>query len=150
MRYVQLRAGRDDRRGAAFHRADTGGTDDWHRRHQTEIATMVWAHPSIEHSYFKNADGEIHTVSPWRLPVFWKAVRETGLVELRREELRSLACAPSSSTPPDRFVSTPGPTRYCPDPTALWLQVSATRDLRLGPALLRRRLSDLRSGVAGT
>jgi len=51
-------------------------TDDWHRRHQTEIATMVWAHPSIEHSYFKNADGEIHTVSPWRLPVFWKAVRE--------------------------------------------------------------------------
>ena len=51
-------------------------TDDWHRRHQSEINTMVWAHPSIKHSYFKNADGEIHTVSPWRLPVFWKAVRE--------------------------------------------------------------------------
>ena len=51
-------------------------TDDWHRRHQSEIATMVWAHPSIKHSYFKNADGEIHTVSPWRLPVFWKAVRQ--------------------------------------------------------------------------
>ena len=51
-------------------------TEDWHRRHQSEINTMVWAHPSIKHSYFKNADGEIHTVSPWRLPVFWRAVRE--------------------------------------------------------------------------
>ena len=37
---------------------------------------MVWAHPSIKHSYFKNPAGEIHTVSPWRLPVYWNAVRE--------------------------------------------------------------------------
>lgn len=51
-------------------------TDAWHKRHQAEIATMVWAHPSIKHSYFKNAEGEIHTVSPWKLPVFWNAVRE--------------------------------------------------------------------------
>ncbi|KAA0111219.1 NAD(P)/FAD-dependent oxidoreductase [Mycolicibacterium sp. P1-5] len=50
-------------------------TDAWHREHQAEINTMVWAHPSIEHSYFKNPDGEIHTVSPWRLPVYWNAVR---------------------------------------------------------------------------
>ena len=28
------------------------------------------------HSYFKNADGEIHTVSPWRLNEYWAAVRE--------------------------------------------------------------------------
>ncbi|WP_059015175.1 NAD(P)/FAD-dependent oxidoreductase [Mycobacterium sp. M26] len=54
----------------------TDATDDWHRRHQAEINTMVWAHPSIKHSYFKNAEGEIHTVSPWKLPVFWNAVRE--------------------------------------------------------------------------
>ena len=51
-------------------------TEEWHRRHQAEINTMVWAHPSIEHSYFKNPDGEIHTVSPWRLPVYWNAVRD--------------------------------------------------------------------------
>jgi 4-hydroxyacetophenone monooxygenase len=50
-------------------------TAEWHRKHQAEINTMVWAHPSIEHSYFKNPDGEIHTVSPWRLPVYWNAVR---------------------------------------------------------------------------
>jgi len=49
---------------------------DWHRRTQAEIAKMVWSHPSITHSYFKNADGEIHTVSPWRLPEYWAAVRK--------------------------------------------------------------------------
>ncbi|NTY61362.1 flavin-containing monooxygenase [Mycolicibacterium sphagni] len=54
----------------------TDATEEWHRRHQAEISTMVWAHPSIKHSYFKNPDGEIHTVSPWRLPVYWNAVRD--------------------------------------------------------------------------
>ncbi len=48
----------------------------WHRRTQTEIKKMVWSHPAITHSYFKNADGEIHTVSPWRLDEYWAAVRQ--------------------------------------------------------------------------
>ena len=49
---------------------------DWHQRTQTQIKKMVWAHPAVKHSYFKNADGEIHTVSPWRLNEYWAAVRE--------------------------------------------------------------------------
>ncbi|MEO6793335.1 MAG: NAD(P)/FAD-dependent oxidoreductase [Mycobacterium sp.] len=49
---------------------------EWHRATQDEITKMVWAHPAIKHSYFKNADGEIHTVSPWRLDEYWSAVRE--------------------------------------------------------------------------
>ena len=49
---------------------------DWHRRTQTQIKKMVWSHPAVKHSYFKNADGEIHTVSPWRLNEYWSAVRE--------------------------------------------------------------------------
>ncbi|MUM18077.1 SidA/IucD/PvdA family monooxygenase [Mycobacterium sp. CBMA271] len=48
---------------------------EWHRRTQDQIKKMVWSHPAIEHSYFKNDDGEIHTVSPWRLPEYWHAVR---------------------------------------------------------------------------
>ncbi len=48
----------------------------WHRRTQSEITQMVWSHPLVKHSYFKNADGEIHTVSPWRLNEYWTAVRE--------------------------------------------------------------------------
>ncbi len=49
---------------------------EWHRATQEEIKKTVWAHPAIKHSYFKNADGEIHTVSPWRLDQYWAAVRE--------------------------------------------------------------------------
>lgn len=49
---------------------------DWHQRTQAEIKKMVWSHPAVKHSYFKNADGEIHTVSPWRLNEYWAAVRE--------------------------------------------------------------------------
>ncbi|MGU3498324.1 flavin-containing monooxygenase [Mycobacterium sp. C31M] len=49
-------------------------TAEWHRRSQEEIRKTVWAHPSIKHSYFKNADGEIHTVSPWRLSTYHDAV----------------------------------------------------------------------------
>lgn len=48
----------------------------WHRRTQEEITQMVWSHPLVKHSYFKNAAGEIHTVSPWRLNEYWTAVRE--------------------------------------------------------------------------
>ena len=50
--------------------------NEWHQRTQTEIKNMVWSHPAVKHSYFKNADGEIHTVSPWRLNEYWAAVRE--------------------------------------------------------------------------
>ncbi len=49
---------------------------EWHDRTQAEIKNMVWSHPAVRHSYFKNADGEIHTVSPWRLNEYWAAVRE--------------------------------------------------------------------------
>lgn len=50
--------------------------DDWHRRHQEEMATLVWSQPSIEHSYFKNSSGEIHTVMPFRVVDYWHWTRE--------------------------------------------------------------------------
>jgi 4-hydroxyacetophenone monooxygenase len=49
--------------------------DDWHARTQAEMRGLVWAQPSIEHSYFKNAYGEIHTASPWRLVDYWSWTR---------------------------------------------------------------------------
>lgn len=51
-------------------------TQEWHRRSQEAIRQTVWAQPSIKHSYFKNADGEIHTVSPWRLSEYRSAINE--------------------------------------------------------------------------
>ncbi|MDY6997538.1 MAG: NAD(P)/FAD-dependent oxidoreductase [Actinomycetota bacterium] len=53
-----------------------GPTEQWHRRTQEQITKTVWAHPSIAHSYFKNADGEIHTVSPWRLCEYRSALQD--------------------------------------------------------------------------
>ncbi|NBQ44173.1 MAG: NAD(P)/FAD-dependent oxidoreductase, partial [Mycobacteriaceae bacterium] len=41
--------------------------DDWYARSQAEMATMVWAQPSIEHSFYKDANGVVHSLSPWRL-----------------------------------------------------------------------------------
>lgn len=60
-------------------------TAEWHRRSQEEIRKTVWAHPSIAHSYFKNADGEIHTVSPWRLSTYHAAVYEPIWSDFREE-----------------------------------------------------------------
>lgn len=51
-------------------------TAAWHSRSQEQIRQTVWAHPAIKHSYFKNADGEIHTVSPWRLSEYRSAIDE--------------------------------------------------------------------------
>ena len=49
---------------------------DWHRRHQEEMSMLVWSQPSIEHSYFKNSAGEIHTVMPFRVVDYWHWTRE--------------------------------------------------------------------------
>ncbi|MFE2869502.1 hypothetical protein [Embleya sp. NPDC059259] len=35
------------------------------------IRQLVWSHPTIKHSYFKNADGEVYTAGPWRLVDYW-------------------------------------------------------------------------------
>lgn len=54
----------------------TDATEEWHARSQEAIKMTVWSHPSIKHSYFKNPNGEIHTVSPWKLYEYHDAVRE--------------------------------------------------------------------------
>lgn len=53
--------------------------DDWHARSQEAIKGLVWSHPSVEHSFFKNSHGEIHVLSPWRLVDYWTWTREPDL-----------------------------------------------------------------------
>ena len=55
--------------------------DDYHARHQREISQLVWSHPSIKHTHFRNAAGEIHTVSPWRLVDYWNWTRRPELTD---------------------------------------------------------------------
>jgi 4-hydroxyacetophenone monooxygenase len=55
--------------------------DDWHARSQAELRTLVWSQPSIEHSFYKNAHGEIHGLSPWRLVDYWTWTHQADLTD---------------------------------------------------------------------
>jgi 4-hydroxyacetophenone monooxygenase len=37
---------------------------------------MVWSHPSIRHSWFRNAAGKIFVLTPWRMVDYWSWTRE--------------------------------------------------------------------------
>lgn len=45
---------------------------DYNERHQAELRTLMWGHPSIEHSWYKAADGNVYILSPWRIVDLWK------------------------------------------------------------------------------
>ena len=51
-------------------------TDDWVARSQEEMSRMVWSQPSIVHSFYKNAHGEVYSLSPWRLVDYWAWTRQ--------------------------------------------------------------------------
>jgi 4-hydroxyacetophenone monooxygenase len=40
--------------------------------HQEEISQLVWAHPSIHHSHYKNPNGKVYTLSPWSIDHYWE------------------------------------------------------------------------------
>jgi 4-hydroxyacetophenone monooxygenase len=44
-------------------------------RYQAEIDQMVWSHPSIRHSHYKNPEGKVFTLSPWALDRHWEWTR---------------------------------------------------------------------------
>lgn len=46
--------------------------DGYNDRMQAELATMVWSHPSIRHSWYRNDEGAIYILSPWRLVDYWQ------------------------------------------------------------------------------
>ena len=39
------------------------------------MRTLVWSQPSIKHSFYKNAHGEVHILSPWRIVDYWAWTR---------------------------------------------------------------------------
>ena len=46
--------------------------DDYADRLTTEISQLVWAHPKIAHSHYKNPSGKVFTLSPWPLDLYWE------------------------------------------------------------------------------
>ncbi len=49
--------------------------DEYGKRYQSEIGQLVWSHPSIKHSHYKNPDGKVFTLSPWPLDLYWEWTR---------------------------------------------------------------------------
>jgi 4-hydroxyacetophenone monooxygenase len=49
--------------------------DDYAERLLAEISQLVWAHPSIKHSHYKNPDGKVFTLSPWSIDAYWEMTR---------------------------------------------------------------------------
>jgi 4-hydroxyacetophenone monooxygenase len=45
---------------------------------QREVSTLMWGHPSIEHSWYKSADGNVYILCPWRLVDYWNMTREVN------------------------------------------------------------------------
>ena len=50
--------------------------DDYAEWHQSEISQLVWAHPSIKHSHYKNPQGKVYTLSPWPIDQYWELTLE--------------------------------------------------------------------------
>ena len=53
--------------------------DDYDRRLQEEMSQMVWSHPSIKSSWYRNAAGRATVLSPWKLVDYWRWTKEPNL-----------------------------------------------------------------------
>jgi 4-hydroxyacetophenone monooxygenase len=49
--------------------------DGYAERYRREIGQLVWSHPSITHSHYKNPQGKIFTLSPWPIEQYWEWTR---------------------------------------------------------------------------
>jgi len=49
--------------------------DEYAERYRQEIGQLVWSHPSITHSHYKNPQGKVFTLSPWPIEQYWEWTR---------------------------------------------------------------------------
>jgi 4-hydroxyacetophenone monooxygenase len=55
--------------------------DAYDRKLQKALEGMVWSHPSIERSWYRNAQGRVTVLSPWRLLDYWQWTQQPDLDE---------------------------------------------------------------------
>lgn len=48
-------------------------------RLRAELERMVWSHPSIASSWYRNREGRVTVLSPWRLVDYWSWTRQPNL-----------------------------------------------------------------------
>jgi 4-hydroxyacetophenone monooxygenase len=55
--------------------------DEYMARYRAEIDSLVWSHPVITHSHYKNPEGKIYTLSPWPIETYWTWTRDADPAE---------------------------------------------------------------------
>jgi len=55
--------------------------EEYYERTQKELEGLVWSPPGIQHSWYKNSEGKIHILSPWRLVDYWDWTRAPDFAE---------------------------------------------------------------------
>ncbi len=55
--------------------------DGYDRKLQAALAGMVWSHPSIRSSWYRNKSGRVTVLSPWRLLDYWQWTKEPNLAD---------------------------------------------------------------------
>jgi 4-hydroxyacetophenone monooxygenase len=53
--------------------------DEYDERIQKALEGMVWSHPSIERSWYRNQKGRVTVLSPWRLLDYWQWTQQPKL-----------------------------------------------------------------------
>ncbi len=53
--------------------------DAYDERLQDALSKTVWAHPSIERSWYRNAEGKLTVLSPWKLLDYWRWTQQPDL-----------------------------------------------------------------------
>lgn len=61
--------------GARSCEVRAGAHDDYMAPYQAEMSQLVWSHPSIRHSHYKNSAGKVFTLSPWPIDLYWEWTR---------------------------------------------------------------------------
>jgi 4-hydroxyacetophenone monooxygenase len=53
--------------------------DEYYERTQRELEGLVWSSPAIRHTWYRNGEGKIHVLSPWRLVDYWSWTKAPDL-----------------------------------------------------------------------
>jgi len=54
---------------------------DYAARYRREIDSLIWSHPVVKHSHYKNKAGKIFTLSPWPIETYWTWTRAVDPAE---------------------------------------------------------------------
>jgi 4-hydroxyacetophenone monooxygenase len=49
--------------------------DVYCRKLEATLARTLWAHPAVEHSWYRNSRGKVTVLSPWKLLDYWNWTR---------------------------------------------------------------------------